>query len=359
MPINKGEIRGLVGRNGRGDSKSWLAAVSHFPNGVPRFDSRAACLEFMKNYNTQAKAGSNPDFQHLMHIFTMLVNWEQIENYLLPEIVRARLEPSNSAADAGNDVSDNNIYEADESKQVVEDIEFRLNQPFHKCTNPQSTMNTLKYLFYHMKCGIFVMIRNGNLRIFAPFVNSDYHNNWGDIIKLEADDTIDSYYSKKSGLYREENVEHDRFKWWANGNIICNELSQSNTDTQFWGDHFLAPLRDMLEEACRLRKIPDCEFFLNKRDYPQLKVNVDRGVPVEVGAVFVFGINDFRTLACLVLVIHSFIIAQVFVPRYYFYSPTKIYCNSHTDLSGIRTIEILSKTLIYRSSINFPPTHRS
>eukprot|EP00816_Leptocylindrus_hargravesii_P013174 CAMPEP_0196808768 /NCGR_PEP_ID=MMETSP1362-20130617/8757_1 /TAXON_ID=163516 /ORGANISM="Leptocylindrus danicus, Strain CCMP1856" /LENGTH=662 /DNA_ID=CAMNT_0042183225 /DNA_START=171 /DNA_END=2159 /DNA_ORIENTATION=+ len=280
MPINKGEIRGMVGRHGRGDSKNWLAAVSHFPNGVPRFESRAACLEFMKDYNTKTKAGSNPDFQHLMHIFTMLVNWEQIENYLLPEIVRARSEPSNDTADDA-DVSVNNVYEADESKQVLKDIEFRLNQPFHKCTNPQSTTNTLKYLFHHMKCGIFVMIRNGDLRIFAPFVNSDYRNNWGDIIKLEADNTIDSYYTKKSGLYREENIEHDRFKWWANGNIICNELSKSNTDTQFWGDHFLAPLRDMLAEACRLRKIPDCEFFLNKRDYPQLKVNVDRGVPVE------------------------------------------------------------------------------
>lgn len=37
----------------------------------------------------------------------------------------------------------------------------------------------------------------------------------------------------------------------------------------------------MLGEACRERNIPDCEFFLNKRDYPQLKVNVSRGVPVE------------------------------------------------------------------------------
>jgi hypothetical protein len=40
-------------------------------------------------------------------------------------------------------------------------------------------------------------------------------------------------------------------------------------------------MRDMLAEACRTRQIPDCEFFLNKRDYPQLKVNVERGEPVE------------------------------------------------------------------------------
>jgi hypothetical protein len=47
----------------------------------------------------------------------------------------------------------------------------------------------------------------------------------------------------------------------------------------------------MLAEACRLRKIPDCEFFLNKRDYPQLKINVPRGVPVEPYG-FIFDRDD-------------------------------------------------------------------
>lgn len=61
--------------------------------------------------------------------------------------------------------------------------------------------------------------------------------------------------------------------------------------SQHWGDHFLSPLRDMLGEACRLRKMPDCEFFLNKRDYPQLKVNVPRGEPVEPYG-FIFDKDD-------------------------------------------------------------------
>ena len=38
----------------------------------------------------------------------------------------------------------------------------------------------------------------------------------------------------------------------------------------------------MIGEACRTRQLPDCEFFLNKRDYPQLKINIENGgVPVE------------------------------------------------------------------------------
>ena len=33
----------------------------------------------------------------------------------------------------------------------------------------------------------------------------------------------------------------------------------------------LIQMRDMLEEACQHRSLPDCEFFINKRDYPHLK----------------------------------------------------------------------------------------
>jgi hypothetical protein len=121
--------------------------------------------------------------------------------------------------------------------------------------------------------------KNGEWCIFAPFVNRDYRNTWGDVIKLEGDNSLDTYYSKRAGEYREENVEKDRFKWWANGSIICNELVKDDDKSkmQYWGDHFLAPLCDMLAEACNQRSIPDCEFFLNKKDYPQLKINVLRG----------------------------------------------------------------------------------
>jgi hypothetical protein len=261
----------------------------------------------MEDYNTY-HGGSNPDFPQLMHVFTMLISWEQIEKYLIPNIHKARSEPSfaepisrdylteylssnterndsstKNVSAVGSSPTSVNVYEGEEASNVVKDVSFRLDLPFHRCLTPVSTMNTLKYLFYHMKCGIYVMIRNRKLRIFAPFVNSDYRNTWGDVIKLEGDGSLDTYYTRKAGLYREENVEKDKFKWWANGNIICNEISKSDNieSMQYWGDQFLTPLRDMLGEACRTRNLPDCEFFINKRDYPQLKVNVPRGEPVE------------------------------------------------------------------------------
>ena len=254
----------------------------------------------MEEYNTH-NGGSNPDLPHLNHIFTTLISWDQIESILLPNINKARSEKSFATKvprqymtqqspteeNSNNNltsISSNNVYERKETWNVVHEINYRLNLPIHKCTTIISTMNTLKYLFYHMKCGIFVMIRNGKLRIFAPFVNSEYRNTWGNQLLLEGDGSLSSYYSQKDGLYRDEEVEPDKTKWWANGNIICNELSkpEDRNKTQYWGDHFLAALRDMIGEACRTRQLPDCEFFLNKRDYPQLKINIEKGgVPVE------------------------------------------------------------------------------
>lgn len=300
-PAPDPELRGIFGP--KGDSLDWLDTVSRFDNGVPRFSTREEALEFMKDYNMY-HGGSNPDYPHLQHIFTMLIGWKQVEEILLPNIDKARQEIScapkvpRSYGEAPDETS-KNIYEKAETRNVMETIAQRLDVPFHRSTTVASTLNTLKYLFFHMKCGIYVMIRDGQLRIFAPFVNDDYRNTWAGHLRVEGDGTLDSYYTQKAGLYREEQIEPDRSKWWANGNIICNELTklEDKEKSQHWGDHFLAPLRDMLSEACRLRKLPDCEFFLNKRDYPQLKINVPQGVPVEpYGFIFDKGkIHSWRS----------------------------------------------------------------
>ena len=266
IPIQQpSELRGIFGE--KGDSTTWLDATAKFPNGVPRFESKSECLEFMVHYNTH-NGGSNPENPNLMHIFTMLTSWDQVEKILLPNIEKARQEVSfakpvprdyltartrntndSCSTTSNHEEGKKNVYEDEKAQDVIDDINFRLDLPIHRCTTPNSTYNTLKYLFFHMKCGIFVMIRNRKLRVFAPFVNSDYRNTWGDILTVEGG-SLDTYYTQKAGLYREENVEKDRSKWWANGNIICNELSSSKDEDkdkmQHWGDHFLAPLRDML-----------------------------------------------------------------------------------------------------------------
>ena len=218
------EIRGLLGQHG--DSLSWLNEVAKFPNGVPRFNNKEECVTFMKEYNAQ-HGGSNPQFPHLQHIFTLIVGWDQIASLLFPAIEKARLEqqqmPSNSLADIPSVAADSpkkNIYEQPECAPVVDAIEERLNVSFHRCTTVNSTLNTFKYLYHHMKFGIFIKIQNSQLRIFAPFVNIDYQNTWSQYLTIDGDGTLDTYYSQKAGLCREEQIEYDKTKWWANGNII-------------------------------------------------------------------------------------------------------------------------------------------
>ena len=167
---------------------------------------------------------------------------------------------------------------------VTRGLSERLDLPFHQRLNRESTRNTLKYMFEHMRAGIYVMIRRGKVRMFAPFVNSTYENNWSKQLYWEPGGTnVDVYYQEKSASgYREENVCPKVSDWWANGNIICNEhCPPGESQSQYWADQFLPPLRDMLHKLCEEREVPDCEFFINKRDYPHLKHNPAAGVPVE------------------------------------------------------------------------------
>ncbi|ETV93176.1 hypothetical protein H310_12782 [Aphanomyces invadans] len=250
---------------------TWKNAVETHGGGVPKFATKGECEEFVQKH---CAPGSNPDFRNLQHIFTMLVTWRQIEDILLPAMSFVDEKyPFTPLTDP--DVRDDNRFIGTD---VEKGIAWRMDLPFHRCTNRESTMHTLMYLFFHMRCGIFVMIRAGRVVLFVPFANKDYENNWADFLKFDSDDgSFDSYYLEKRNHYRRENIIRDVRKWWANGNIICNEHckdSRRQDETQYWGDQFLSQLRDMLDDACKHRHIPDCEFFINKRDYPHLKNNL-------------------------------------------------------------------------------------
>lgn len=64
------------------------------------------------------------------------------------------------------------------------------------------------------------------------------------------------------------------------------------SSNQWWGDHFLLQLKDMIAETCNNRHVLDCDFFINKRDYPQLKYNNEQlDLPVEPYG-FIFNKDD-------------------------------------------------------------------
>eukprot|EP01084_Bolivina_argentea_P152993 266760_1 len=278
------KLRGIYESNDDGAAPGMidLDLFKDGTDGMLRFRTKDECTRFMKKH---CRRGSNPDFQWLQQIFTTLVTWDQVQKYLVSKIgyFNKKYPPFQSSSD---NIADNIFMQNNRSSSaqaVHQEIVNRLNLPFHQTITPASTTNTLKYLFFHMRCGIFVMIRNGRLVMFVSFCNKDYENDWGgDYPRRKGNQCIQDYYANKLE-FRVENYIADKGKWWANGNIICNEHTSFGNEkkSQYWGDQFNAPLRDLLEDTCRSRMVADCEFFINKRDYPHIKFNSKTLTPVE------------------------------------------------------------------------------
>lgn len=65
--------------------------------------------------------------------------------------------------------------------------------------------------------------------------------------------------------FRTERIMPTR-KWYLNGCLVANEEPANG-----WGDGSIQEMRDMLMSVCMERVVPDCDFFMNKRDFPVLR----------------------------------------------------------------------------------------
>ena len=252
-------LRGLYAPN--------IEQIESFQNGVPLFNSKEEALEWEKFHSS---FGSNPEYPHMKHIFTHLIGWEQMEEYIFPQL-QSELILGSYKEDLEN-LSKLKIV--DELAPVVNIVETRLNLPIHSTMNMATTMNTLKYCYNHMRSGILIVIKDNIVSLFAPFVNIEYRNNWIDNIQTESG-TFEEYFKGKYLHYPSENVIKDKNRWWANGNIIHNQFEDPHgTHVPWCYDKSLVPMKHMFEIFCRERPIPDVEFFLNIQNYPQLKTNL-------------------------------------------------------------------------------------
>ena len=136
--------------------------------------------------------------------------------------------------------------------------------------SPDAVLNTLRYMFYGMRCGILVCIRAGKLSLFAPFANAHYRNTWSSRLCFQGG-SMEAYVAAKSAQTgKRPEAWLPTEAWWMNGGILCN-VAPPNV----WGDGHCAELIAMITAACEGGgggAIPDCDFFINKRDYPHLRL---------------------------------------------------------------------------------------
>ncbi|TMW68756.1 hypothetical protein Poli38472_006224 [Pythium oligandrum] len=243
--------------------------------GLPKFATKSECEDFVRRHCWR---GSNPDYPTLQHVFTTLVDWKQIEEVLLPKINEY---DQRHPPEAPGSINTHNRFLYDHGAKLTAGVDARLNLPFHHQTNRESTMNTIKYMFHHTRSGIFVMIRRRRVVVFAPFVNREYENTWGEQLQLDSSDgSVQQYHREKQRHHGREEYETDARKWWNDGSAIhMDDLrgprgrDAAGKNPQYWDDYHLTQLRDLLEDACQHRSIPDCEFFINKQQHPHLKDN--------------------------------------------------------------------------------------
>ncbi len=193
--------------------------------------------------------------------FHILSNWDEINK----EIIQKYL--------------DNKIYinkkikSRKTNKKEYIDINERLKDIKYQNLNNDSCINTIKYVFYKIRSGIFVYIKNNKLEAFIPFANKYFVNNWSRNIKLYSETKEPNLKgfinTKKKYLKQYKKYIPETKKWWVNAYIINNELFEN-----VWGQHSLKEYYDMILETLNKHTVNDCVFIINKRDHPLLHADL-------------------------------------------------------------------------------------
>ena len=230
-----------------------MTTTSSFQHKPDFFNSQEECLKNSKN-----EINTNPRYKHFTQNNFTAGDEEQFQAY--------RDEENGNVCTPDINL-DNNIF---------------VEQPFmqwHKYKNVEANavINTFRYIFYKFKKGIFVKILNNKLVVFLPFSNSNFINEWSDRIHIDPkygnlNDFLEHISNLQGYSFRPKQVNRNINEWFANNCLVRYELIRTphNTLATNEGDSNVGTVKNMLEELCAQRNVPDIEFFINRRDFPIL-----------------------------------------------------------------------------------------
>ena len=130
--------------------------------------------------------------------------------------------------------------------------------------------NTFNYIFHKFKKGIFVKIKDGDIKVFLPFSKKNFINEWSDRIRLNKHwrsyNDLFQYISKRENRkFDSYHVNKYRESWYGNNGLVRYEYPIYEGDTN------VPIISDMLNTLKNERSLPDCEFFINRRDFPIIR----------------------------------------------------------------------------------------
>ena len=145
----------------------------------------------------------------------------------------------------------------DETQDLREDV-------FSGKFNKTDIRNTFDYLFYKIKLGVFIMIKDNKLKYFIPFQNQHFVNDWSSLISFSDDISNIEEYAASRKEYIRDALNMNITTWDANNCVLGTWLGNDI------GDMGWSEFRELLTELCENRQINDCIFFYNRRDNPVL-----------------------------------------------------------------------------------------
>jgi hypothetical protein len=227
-----------------------MTTTSKFQKKPDYFSSKEDCIK-----SNRVKIMSNPRYKEFKQTHFTAGDNDQFQEYR---------DSTNGDVCIKSIKLENNVFESFDFTDKVEWAKYQnLNAT---CVN-----NTFNYMFNKFKKGIFVKIQNNKLRVFLPFSKKGYVNEWGQNIKIDPKFgtmyNFVTHINKMLGKRYKVSVDAFPDNWYANNCLIRSEYPIAEGDTN------TPNMSDMLKTLCEKRKVPDIEFFINRRDFPLIKRN--------------------------------------------------------------------------------------
>lgn len=134
----------------------------------------------------------------------------------------------------------------------------------------QSIDYTFNYIFNKFKKGIYVKIVDNVMVNFLPFSKHRFINEWSGLMKVDPSrfrsfqDLFQHISTLQGYNFNSGRVGKYPNQWYANNCLIRYEYPLAESDTN------MVKFIHMFQTLCRERKVPNVEFFLNRRDFPIL-----------------------------------------------------------------------------------------
>lgn len=213
------------------------------------FSSASECILAERN-----KINTNPRYKNFNQTHFTAGDTDQFEQY----------------KDSTNGIL--TLPEIDWKNNIFSNINLSESVFFNKYNKINTTVinDTFKYIFDKFKKGIFVKVKNGKLDVFLPFSKKNFYNEWANKIHIDPKyGNMNNFFKHVQDLcgYKFNSNSINKFTdtWYCNNFLIRYEFPINEGDTN-------VPITsDMFKVLCKERKIPDMEFFINRRDFPILK----------------------------------------------------------------------------------------